>query len=226
MRPERQRQKTAFTLLELLVVIAIIGLLAGLLLPVLRQAQDKARMARCSSNLRQIYSGLMMYLPDYNEVVFWTSANLSLYGMDWYVYGGRETGNANLGQGGLFNNTVPRPLNAYTRHKAELYQCPTDTKPLSWAGQTTHFDWVGNSYNYNANGSPLPPLQGVGGFNQIIFSGTRAPAATVLFFDASLLKSPDSWHFRTYGNVAFADGHVEFIGWPSSSSDSPYTWIP
>ncbi len=58
------RRNSAFTLIELLTVIAIIGILAGILIPVVGRVRNSARNATCISNLRQYGAALYLYAQD------------------------------------------------------------------------------------------------------------------------------------------------------------------
>ena len=61
------RRKRNFTLIELLIVIAIIAILAGMLLPALNAARDKAKATACTANLKQLHLAYTNYVFDNKE---------------------------------------------------------------------------------------------------------------------------------------------------------------
>jgi prepilin-type N-terminal cleavage/methylation domain-containing protein len=199
-------RRAAFSLIELLVVIAIIAILAAMLLPALGAAKLRAQNAQCLSQLRQCSVAMNLYLSDYEDKFFWNSTNVSLYGMEWFVWAGRTNNNLSTGQDGIFNRT-DRPLNHYGL-SPKVVACPRDQ---GRADTQPHplFEWVGNSYMFNAIGHPaLTP----GGLNGRKSTTVARPSEVVLFADNVLVfpNNPTGWHRKApAGQVLMVDGHTE-----------------
>lgn len=219
---------SGFTLVELLTVIGVIAFLVAMLVPVLSRARERAIVTRCASNLRQIATALHMYANTNRGVIFWRGANPSIDGMDWYVYGGRTSGNTNTGQAGLFNRFDPRPLNPFVDHNIEVFKCPSDDAMSSfWTNGVAHWEWVGTSYNFNALGNPGAPYHyqpdNTAGLAGKKIGSIRGSSETVVFFDACMVR-PGSWHGNDSGNFAFLDAHVERRDRPAPDGSDRLLW--
>lgn len=228
-------KRRGFTLIELLVVIAIIAILAAILFPVFAQAREKARMASCQSNLKQMGNAFQLYSQDYDET--WPrSAPLTPA-----APGACNDYMQRSGWGGwIGNNLLP-----YTKN-VQIYICPSQRTAVGVNGGLTNGQpTCGNqvaygvvSYNLNYN-----RLHGIQESN-ILESANQAAVwdsftgwadctfqsscgiysnRDICWFKKKLGMPPGSgdncgtqanasWH-NNGNNYLFCDGHVKWARW-------------
>ena len=210
------RRRRSFTLIELLVVIAIIAILAGMLLPALAKAKQKAIAINCTSNVRGCLESAILYMDDFR-------GRFPLNQYNAKVLSGKEVA-ASDPYHCLWTSVLMDT--GYIEMDSDIVSCPkcddfvsAYETPCQGYAMVTHGDWAETVRKY-ANGHVWILSQNMTNPGSTILLGDSfCVGDNVQWAGAQFLEDTPGWGHDLFrlthndrANIAFLDGHVASCG--------------
>ena len=220
MKPRISGHRRAFTLTELMIVIAVIGLVAGLLLPVLARSKSSARQVKCMSNLRQLAIAADMYWEDNDNATFrYKGANTNNGDVFWFGWLERSTGG---NEGNRAYDYTQGPLFPYLENW-DVTLCPSFSYHSPKLKLKAKSSTCGYGVNLYLTAPQLSTVTAIKHPSDMVAFADSAQVNTFQFpaspsnpmieefyyVSTNLLEATAHFRHRQKANVVYCDGHVD-----------------
>ena len=228
-----------FSLIELLVVVAIIAILAGMLLPALKNAKGMAQASVCLSNMKQCNLGFISYASDWNDYIpaFRTVDSVN---RAWYFYmthdpyvissDRRKEYIKAFNTNGYSAQAADSSAYSVNRKQAGILACPSvvveyKNYVLDYGMNYYLREWGGVNYSSDTSMYGFVKLPAIKKTSQAILLSESNDSYFVAYTDTAL-GSNVSFRHNYKANALYVDGHGDSHGIHGLQLRLPYNERP